>query len=300
MLSEAMHNLGYVVGPIVDLTYSSQYDLVKWEVVEWLIWMIQNHRVAAIALEPPCATFSPAAYPPVRSYKVPRGFNQKMPKVWFGNKLAFACLLLIYVAARAEVMGWLETPRRSKMAWLTFWRFLLTLANVEETYTASCSYGSPHQKEFRFLTCNMRPAGICKPCTRDHDHVRIQGKYTKGSAVYCPGLVKALAEMFSKHLDARRQILRSQIIDVSGLESAFVNEVVKRSWWEVSSVWKWHGKSHINVLELASAFQAIKQAARDGGGKVVLLLDSHVAARTIAKGRSSAKALLPLLRKILQ
>jgi hypothetical protein len=37
VLSEAMHELGYVVGPIVDLTYSTQYDLVKWEVVEWLV-----------------------------------------------------------------------------------------------------------------------------------------------------------------------------------------------------------------------------------------------------------------------
>ena len=44
--------------------------------------------------------------------KVPRGLNQKLPKVWFGNKLAFACLVL-YVAAKAEVFGWLETPRRS-------------------------------------------------------------------------------------------------------------------------------------------------------------------------------------------
>jgi hypothetical protein len=96
----------------------------------------------------------------------------------------------------------------------------------------------------------MRPANVCKPCSRDHEQVRIQGKYTNGSAVYCPGLVEALANMSSRHLDARRQILQNQIINVAGLESAFVNEVVKRSVWEVCSAWKWRGKSHINVLEL--------------------------------------------------
>jgi hypothetical protein len=248
--------------------------------------MVQNHRVAAIALVPPCTTFSPAAYPPVRSDKVPRGFNQKLSKVWFGSKLVFACLILIFVAARAEVMGWLETPRRSKMAWLSFWQFLLSLPNVEETYTASWSYGSPHQKEFRFLTCNMRPANVCKPCSRDHEQVRIQGKYTNGSAVYCPGLVEALANMSSRHLDARRQILQNQIINVAGLESAFVNEVVKRSVWEVCSAWKWRGKSHINVLELASAFQAIKRATYDGGGRVVLLLDHQQQPYSPFSGRS--------------
>ena len=36
-----------------------------------------------------------------------------------------------------------------------------------------------------------------------------------------------------------------------------------------------------------------------GGGRVSLILDSHVALRVIAKGRSSAKSLLPLLRKIM-
>ena len=82
------------------------------------------------------------------------------------------------------------------MAWLSFLLFLLTLGSVEETYTASCSYGSPCQKELRFLTCNMKPAGNCRPYTRDHQHVRIQGQLTKGSAVYCPRLVEAIAEMF--------------------------------------------------------------------------------------------------------
>lgn len=116
--------------------------------------------------------------------------------------------------------------------------------------------------------------------------MRIQGKYTNGSAVYCPGLVEALANMSSRHLDARRQILQNQIINVAGLESAFVNEVVKRSVWEVCSAWKWRGKSHINVLELASAFQAIKRATYDGGGRVVLLLDHQQQPYSPFSGRS--------------
>eukprot|EP00435_Cladocopium_sp_Y103_P014486 s4341_g3.t1 len=156
VVSEQVAALGYVVGPIIDLTYSEHYDLLDLRAVEWLLFMVQHRRVRSVALEPPCTTFSPAAYPPCRSYKVPRGFNQRSSKVWVGNRLCFACLTIFMAAAYAMVLALLETPRRSKMAWLEEWRWLLGLPNVEETYTASCSYGSPFQKEFRFLTCNMR------------------------------------------------------------------------------------------------------------------------------------------------
>ena len=40
VVSEAMHRRGFTVGPIIDISYSPQYDLVTWEVVEWLIFLI--------------------------------------------------------------------------------------------------------------------------------------------------------------------------------------------------------------------------------------------------------------------
>ena len=299
VISEEVSKYNLVVGPIIDLSYSSQYDLVDMRAVEWVIFLVQNHRVRAIGLEPPCTTFSAAAHPACRSYDVPRGWNQKSQKVWFGNRLAFACLAILFASVYAQVIALLETPRRSKMAWLEEWRFLLTLANVEETFAASCSFGSPFQKEFRFLTCNMRPSSICKPCTRDHSHTVIQGQLTKGSSVYCPGLAAALAKLFADHLRLERLFSEQHEVKAEGLESAFVNELLKKASWHVGASWKWTGHSHINVLELASALQAIKKAAIRGGGRVCLLLDSNVAVRAIAKGRSSSLAFLPLLRKIM-
>ena len=61
--------------------------------------------------------------------------------------------------------------------------------------TASCAFGSIHQKEFRFLTCNMVPDSVSRRCSRDHHHVKIEGQITKGKAVYCPGLVRALGSL---------------------------------------------------------------------------------------------------------
>ena len=78
---------------------------------------------------------------------------------------------------------------------------------VEENFTASCSFGSIFQKEFRFLTCNMKASTICKPCSRDHEHVKIQGQLTKDSAVHCSGRAAALADLFAKHLEVEEKFM---------------------------------------------------------------------------------------------
>ena len=298
ILSDEMNRRGFVVGPIIDITYSAQYDLLDTRVLEWLIFLIQNNRLLSFAVEPPCTTFSPAAHPCIRSYRQPRGFCQKDPKTWVGNRLAFAALCLLLVAAGTNTFGLGEQPRRGKMAWLREWIYLLSLMNVRETFTASCSFGSPFQKEFRFITVNMLPDGICRPCSRDHEHVRIQGTLTKGSAVYCPGLVTALGCMFEKHLKHAEKLEAKLDISTSGLESWLVNDVAKNAEWRVSASWKWTGFSHINILELASILQVVKKVARLGGGRFALFVDSFVALRSLAKGRSASKALMPLLRKI--
>ena len=90
--------------------------------------------------------FSAAAHPACRSYDVPRGWNQKSQKVWFGNRLAFACLAILFAAAYAQVIALLETPRRSKMAWLDAWAALKRLG-FRESVVASCQLRPPYKKE---------------------------------------------------------------------------------------------------------------------------------------------------------
>ena len=130
----------------------------------------------------------------------------------------------------------------------------------------------------------MRPESMCFPGTRDHVHVKIQGSLTKGSAVYCPLLAKALAQLFHDHLQAESKAFEKKNIATEGLESLLVNEIAKKAQWKVSSCWQWKGYSHINVLELASLLQVVKAAARRGGGRTCLLLDSFVALRSTCKG----------------
>ena len=103
------------------------------------------------------------------------------------------------------------------MAWLVEWKRLLRHPNVHETFTASCSYGSPFQKEFRFLTANMWPESICIPCSRDH-------------------------------LGAAEKVFQKFDINAEGLESVLTHEVARHAPWKVSSSWKWRGRSRALVL----------------------------------------------------
>ena len=299
-ISDELAKHGFTVGPIVDISYSPAYDMMNLRAVGWLLWLVQNGRVRSLALEPPCASFSPAARPVARSFKVPRGFNQKLPKVLRGNSLAFSCLAIMLAASKAHTMALLEQPRRSKMAWLREWKFLKSLPTFRETFTASCSFGCPHLKEFRFLTCNMVPEGICFPCTRDHQHAKIEGSLTKQSAAYCRGLAEGLARLFAKHLRRDDQVRQQVDLRTDGFEAPLVNELALRARWEVGGVWRWRGQlTHINILELSSVFQVARKAARQGLKRFSLLIDSFVALRSVAKGRSGSRALAPLLRKIM-
>ena len=125
VLSRAALSLGLVVAPVLDLTYSPHYDFGDLRVLEWLLHMLDEKRILSFFVEPPCTTFSPAAFPAVRSYSEPLGFDRKNPKTIHGNLLAFRAFVLLRHGRRVGAPCGLEQPRRSKMAWLCFWKVML-------------------------------------------------------------------------------------------------------------------------------------------------------------------------------
>ena len=289
--------LGVVCGPIFDLSLSKQYDITKTRVLEWIIFMMEDGRLKSFLVSPPCTTFSPAAHPCVRSYRVPEGFDRSNEKVKLGNILAFAAMLLLLVALRLRIFGLGEQPRRSKMRWLAQWQVLLLLG-AAEVVLASCAYGSEHQKEFVFIGANMEVQLLHRPCTRDHPHVRIEGKFTKPSATYTPGLSRALAKFFRDHLRSRARIEERFEVDVAGLEDAVTTDLSLSLPWKHHSAWAWRGKSHINLLETAATLKLFRDVAKEGGDKrLVYFGDSHVSRSALAKGRTSSFALRHLLKK---
>ena len=294
VLSEAMAERGFRVCTPIDLSQSPAFDLGSEKLLDWIFQMIAEKRFRSLALEPPCTTFSPAQYPASRSYDNPLGFDRKEKKTYLGNLLAFRCLTIAWFAWRFDLPLLLEQPRLSKMAWLGAWRHLLSLG-FEEAILASCMLGSIHKKEFRLLVYGLDTDRLTVRCSGGHRHVRIEGKYTKASAIYAPGVAKLIADCFSKALSEK---IGQEDPSVSGLESVIINDILLSRTWTTTSVWAWKHLGHINVLE-SHAYVALLNALAKRGGSLRFnaFLDSRVAKGAHGKGRSSARSLKRSLKK---
>ena len=291
-------SLGVNCGPVLDLSFSKQYDLRSHRVLEWVFFLLEEDRLQSVLLSPPCTSFSAAAYPSVRSYKVPRGYDQTNWKVKLGNQLAFACMSIFAMCLRLGKFALLEQPRRSKMRWLAEWQRLIALG-ATEMWLASCMYGSQHQKEFVFLGANMHHRMLHRACSKDHSHVRIQGSYTKASSTYCPGLSFALARLFADHLAAWAKAVARLGLKTVGLEDLLTNDVCASRVWRQRFAWWWRSSSHINVLEMSAVVRLLRELAKKGGDqRITVFIDSHVVLSCLVRGRSSSDSLRSLLRKV--
>ena len=274
-VSDAMAKKGWTVAPVLDLSDSRHYDLGSLRFLEWIMHMLEEDRFRSFLVEPPCATFSPAAHPAVRSYNEPLGFDRQNPKTLLGNVLAFRSLVLLRVARRFRRPCGLEQSRLSKMAWLAAWRSLLLLG-FREAVIASCMFGSPHRKEFRLL-CHMLDVDFLDVrCCGGHEHVQIQGQLTKPSAVYVDGVADHLANAFHNALvglNAERDLQP----EVEGFESPVINDLALSSRWSVVRAWFWKRKGHINVLELGSAVSNLQSLCQEHSSiRFSSLVDSAV------------------------
>ena len=291
--SSAASRLGMIVCPPIELSDSPHLEP---RLIEWICYMLQTGKFRSIMLEPPCTSFSAAAHPAVRSYKEPLGFDRLCPKTWLGNLLAFRCFILMMVAYHYDRPNLLEQPFLSKMAWLSIWRFLLR-RGFSEASVASCAFGSPHLKKFRLLCFGLDAEALTVPCRGGRRHLRIEGKYTRLSAVYVPRLAEHFAKAFFEAVRIRA-IAEEDRCTSSGVESVASSDILMTGAWDLELQWYWRSHSHINILESHALLALLKKLTICGGdGRFSVLIELRVAKCAHAKGRSSSKALLPSLRK---
>ena len=119
---------------------------------------------------------------------------------------------------------------------LSEWEFLVSNAWAEEHFTASCMFGSIHLKEFVFLTCFLDGKSSSRKCSRDRQHVRIEGKWTKPSV---DELAATLADAFHRAL--RKKLCTDRWLNEKkgGLENPLCNDVLLSQRWEMVSSWRW-------------------------------------------------------------
>ena len=288
-ISSCMSELGFVTAPPLDLSLSRHFDMGDSRLLEWCVYMLEENRFKSFVTEPPCTSFSAAAHPAVRSYAEPLGYNRLERKTWFGNLHAFRSIVLLRVGRRCRRPCGAEQPFLSKMAWLKSWKLLLEI-DFHEIFLASCQFGSPHKKQFRFIVYGLDHEEMTVRCPGGHSHIPIQGSYTKPSAVYVRGLAMHVARFFKRAL-TRLKNLEVDEPKFDGLESVVVNDLLLSKPWRVTQVWSWKKKErrHINILEGDAAVTMLEDAARRWEDhRINSLVDSRVAKCALAKGYNTA------------
>ena len=298
-VTAAVAALGFVVGPPIDLSISPEYNMEWVHVVSWLTFMIASHRLCSVMCEPPCTSFSLMRRPALRSRLCPYGFNSSDRQTYLGNLLACRSLQILRVALINGVSAILETPFSALTRFLPIYEDFLKSPGVSMCRTDSCMFGSIHLKSFRFLAVHLDLQPVTVRCSRDHDHITVQGAYTKVSATYVPGLASKLADTLSVGIRAFK--LRALSLDeppTKGLESQAINSVALSAKWEVDSSWTFKQSSHINILEFAVLEKLAVSLVQSGRSqRVVSLADSFVVSAAASKGRTSSLGLGPVLRR---
>lgn len=141
---------------------------------------------------------------------------------------------------------------------------------------------------------------INKRCICKKKHLQVQGVYTKGSAVYTEALAESIASCFASALARNRSLLEAEHgLEVKGLESQLVNDLVLSSKWKEESSWTFRKKSHINILEMASLLRLVQRLSdMSKPVRAVAMVDSHVTKGASSKGRTASVGLGAVLRRV--
>ena len=298
-VSRALDALGFVVGPPVDLSISEEFNMEWVRVVSWITFMLAAKRLCSVMCEPPCTLFSIMRRPPLRSRLCPYGFSPRNQQTYLGNLLLRRSLQILRVALINGACAILESPFSALTKHLPPYAAFLKQPGASMCRTDSCMFGSIHLKAFRFLAANLDLSGLRVKCSRDHQHIVVQGAYTKASATYTPGLSEALAQTFAEGiLRFKGEIEDCCVPPVKGLESQAINSVALSSDWEVHKSWTFRRPAHINVLEFSVLEKLAIDLVEQGiSRRVVSLADSFVVSAAAAKGRTSSYGLAPVLRR---
>ena len=299
-ITRFLAQMGFTVGPPLDLSVSPEYDMNSTFVSSWFSFMLSEKRLKSFFGGPPCTTFSIMRRPALRNAQTPFGFDTEDEQTRVGNELAHRGGQALYTAHQNDAAGILENPYSSFMKHLPFWNVLRRLPNSSEVRTDSCRFGSPHLKSFRMLGVNVDLSVLARRCVCKAKHVVVQGGFTKISATYTDQLAQAIASVLAESIRRRDSLLRDlEDPPVKGLENQLTNEVMQTAQWELVKCWSFRKQSHINILEESAVLKLCFWLARQGSPRrFSVLVDSNVVVCCASKGRTSSLGLGSILRRV--
>ena len=303
-LSKAMAAAGLTVGPHIDITLASAWDIRESRTIEWILWMVRRGRIWYFHGGPPCTTFSIARCPRLRSQQAPLGIYPKEKRTAEGNLLLLRCLTVLWAVQRSTPWhGSFEHPASAYSWHLPLLRSLFAAPHSGTVQLDMCQFGAPYRKSTRLGRVRASWLEVLgRRCQGGHQHEQLQGSRTTFAACYpaelcaCWAAAAAAAYREESTLFAELQSADPPEVRPGALERLWMNDLVMHLPWRTQSSTR-AARAHINVLETRAALQATLEATPLGGVRIPLLVDSMVAKGCLAKGRSSSQLLNSEMRR---
>ena len=313
-------------GEAWDISEGGEYDVLVSENLELLLRRLRQGWYWWVHIAPPCATFSKARSPPLRSgehiWGLPYLDSGSQAKLDEGNLLCLVAVEVARLCLRLAIPFTLENPAGSFI-----WSFppLLEVLEKEEIWRVEmdyCMYGEMWKKPTAFITSVKEMTSLSRRCTGSfwscgrtkEPHQELRGRapcglrWTQLACAYPLELCKSYAEIVqrlepsweSMPSGARLRLRggRTQIVKSAGptipLDASWLNRK-----WHVLFAGRWSHHEHNNVLELRTVVATLRHLSRTSqawGHRILIFTDSLVSLGALQKGRSSAKDLLHLCR----
>ena len=285
-LSAEARRIGLHLSPALNPGVSEHFDLRSPDFLLWLQTSIEAGVVRAILLLPRVGACRPFVARFGREATT-RAQQRACLDVVLLSRYA-ACLRL---AASKGIPCLLVAPSRLDGLCLPAFRDLVARDDVTKWQLDLCQYGWHSRQRYLCFGAHLRQRDLQRKCLAGCGCSPF--KAPGPSDPLYGGLAVEVAEVFFKALRASHSE-----VEKPGIESVLVNDILSAAPWKVEFVVPWRGRSHINTLELGAIGILDRQIARvSPHSRFTVLVDSSVAKAASAKGRSTALALQPGLRR---
>ena len=304
-----------------EIEKGPEFDLLNQGVLGIFFQRLRRGEFWYVHLGPPCATFSRARLPALRTRTAIWGKSGlKRAQALMVKEGNLMCLVAIEVAlecCRLGIKFTLENPASSMM-----WEFppmlkLLATPGVDRYTLDYCMFGKDWKKptsfaaNWDFSPLERRCSGTTNCCSRTkkpHQMLRGMSPYgmlwTKYACPYPEELTQAVAQ---EALKTAPRELQGRILDEQsrkGLGIRMVAPPMREAWhsrerWSLVVKGQWKREEHNNVTEargVAAVVRHLSRSSRSWGKRILIFTDSLVALGCLSKGRSSAPSLLSVCR----
>ncbi|CAK0891731.1 unnamed protein product, partial [Prorocentrum cordatum] len=250
--------VGLGAGPRVDIEIRPLWDVRPIRIMERIRCLMINDRVVHVHCAPPCATFSLARQPRLRSPVC--------------NVLLFRALHILWTVCKHGRHGALEHPAGAYAWHMAPLRWLFGKPECGFLGYGACACGAPFQKPTRLgLVRGGHLQFLARPCVHGslaHRRALVGAARAAAAAACAELLCAALAELTRAQLAAEAPLAVPEppaAASSGRLEQPFVNDLLRCCQWRGFCCEPSPPAARVNRLEVCARLKARERAAWEAG-----------------------------------